>query len=178
MPVRSGRRGALPGVVHDVSSSGQTVYVEPLDSLEVIVSEHETLHPDAPPGALRHHFVPDVPRELPLRDPKQPCTPWRSDISEPPARHQSSCEGLSRQVGSGLPAASPSNEVAQHVIDVALVELGKRVGAGRREKLGIRRFRQHTSCMPQPVRIVTHRRAQRAFGRSSLQSMPQLAQLG
>ncbi len=34
VPVRSGRRGALPGVVHDVSSSGQTVYVEPLGSLE------------------------------------------------------------------------------------------------------------------------------------------------
>lgn len=34
VPVRSGRRGALPGVVHDTSSSGQTIYVEPLESLE------------------------------------------------------------------------------------------------------------------------------------------------
>ena len=34
VPVRPGRRGAIPGVVHDSSSSGQTVYVEPLDSLE------------------------------------------------------------------------------------------------------------------------------------------------
>lgn len=34
VPVRSGRRGALPGVVHDASSSGQTIYVEPLESLE------------------------------------------------------------------------------------------------------------------------------------------------
>ncbi len=34
VPVRSGRRGALPGVVHDASSSGQTIYVEPLETLE------------------------------------------------------------------------------------------------------------------------------------------------
>jgi DNA mismatch repair protein MutS2 len=34
VPVLSGRRGALPGVVHDTSSSGQTVYVEPLESVE------------------------------------------------------------------------------------------------------------------------------------------------
>ena len=34
VPVRSGKRGALPGVVHDTSSSGQTLYVEPLDSLD------------------------------------------------------------------------------------------------------------------------------------------------
>ena len=34
VPVQAGRRGALPGVVHDVSSSGQTIYVEPLGSLD------------------------------------------------------------------------------------------------------------------------------------------------
>jgi len=34
VPVRSGKRGALPGVVHDRSSSGQTIYVEPLDSVD------------------------------------------------------------------------------------------------------------------------------------------------
>ncbi len=34
VPVRAGRRGALPGVVHDSSSSGQTLYVEPLESVD------------------------------------------------------------------------------------------------------------------------------------------------
>lgn len=34
VPVRADRRGSLPGVVHDTSSSGRTIYVEPLDSLE------------------------------------------------------------------------------------------------------------------------------------------------
>ena len=34
VPVRSGRRGALPGVVHDTSSSGQTLYVEPLEFVD------------------------------------------------------------------------------------------------------------------------------------------------
>lgn len=34
VPVRSGKRGVLEGVVHDTSSSGQTIYVEPLESLE------------------------------------------------------------------------------------------------------------------------------------------------
>ena len=31
---RAGRRAALPGVVHDSSSSGQTLYVEPLESVD------------------------------------------------------------------------------------------------------------------------------------------------
>jgi DNA mismatch repair protein MutS2 len=34
VPVRAGKRGSLPGVVHDTSSSGRTIYVEPLESLE------------------------------------------------------------------------------------------------------------------------------------------------
>ena len=34
VPVRAGRRAALPGVVHDSSSSGQTLYVEPLESVD------------------------------------------------------------------------------------------------------------------------------------------------
>ncbi len=34
VPVRAGRRSALPGVVHDSSSSGQTLYVEPLESVD------------------------------------------------------------------------------------------------------------------------------------------------
>ena len=34
VPVHASRRGALQGVVHDSSSSGQTIYVEPLESVE------------------------------------------------------------------------------------------------------------------------------------------------
>ena len=34
VPVRAGRRSALQGVVHDSSASGQTIYVEPLESVE------------------------------------------------------------------------------------------------------------------------------------------------
>ena len=34
VPVRSGQRDRLPGVVHDASSSGQTIFVEPLDVLD------------------------------------------------------------------------------------------------------------------------------------------------
>ena len=34
VPVRSGQRDRLPGVVHDASSSGQTLFVEPLDVLD------------------------------------------------------------------------------------------------------------------------------------------------
>lgn len=34
VPVRADRRSSLPGVVHDTSSSGRTIYVEPLASLD------------------------------------------------------------------------------------------------------------------------------------------------
>jgi len=48
VPVRAGRRGALPGVVHDSSSSGQTIYVEPLASLDqqnaMVEAEHAERH--------------------------------------------------------------------------------------------------------------------------------------
>jgi DNA mismatch repair protein MutS2 len=35
VPVRADRRGQLPGVVHDTSASGQTLFVEPMDVVEL-----------------------------------------------------------------------------------------------------------------------------------------------
>ena len=35
VPVRADSRGQIPGVVHDVSSSGQTIFVEPLEVVEL-----------------------------------------------------------------------------------------------------------------------------------------------
>ena len=50
VPVRSGQRDRLPGVVHDTSSSGKTIFVEPLDVLddqnrvaELVVAERDEI---------------------------------------------------------------------------------------------------------------------------------------
>ncbi|HJO03269.1 MAG TPA: endonuclease MutS2 [Acidobacteriota bacterium] len=50
VPVRAGQRDRLPGVVHDASSSGQTIFVEPLDVLddqnrvaEIVAAEREEI---------------------------------------------------------------------------------------------------------------------------------------
>ena len=57
VPVRAGRRGALPGVVHDTSSSGQTLYVEPLESVD---QQNAVIEVDRAEKAEVHRLLADL----------------------------------------------------------------------------------------------------------------------